>query len=41
MKGYHGLERASTLKEQIVAGVLATCIVFTFNYFCVHGSTSF
>ena len=26
MKGYHGLERAATLNEQIVASIVATAV---------------
>ena len=28
MKGYHGLERAATLKEQIIAGIVATGVAY-------------
>jgi hypothetical protein len=28
MKGYHGLPRASTLKEQIVAGIVTITIIY-------------
>ena len=33
MKGYSGLSRPATLKEQIVAGLITTGVVLLFNWY--------